>query len=475
MTKEYFSRISIALITLIIVNYSCASKHQNIDLASNKSWENMQKTINGIKPPVFINKVFDITNYGAQSGGIIDNTEAFKKAIQACSENGGGIVLVPQGKFLTGAIHLESNINLQIEENAEIIFSTNPDDYPIVHTSFEGTEVMNYSPLIYAYQKDNVAITGKGTLNGQGNNQNWWSWCGKDTYGWKKGAPIQNVARLMEMAEAGVPVSERVFGNGYNLRPNFVEFFECKNVMLKDIKIINAPFWLIHPMKSTNVIIDGVTVTSHGPNNDGCDPEYSKNVIIRNCSFNTGDDCIAIKSGRDADGRRVGITTENVFVQNCKMFDGHGGVSIGSEISAGVRNVFVENCVMDSPDLDRAIRIKTNTKRGGFVENLYVRNIEIGEVGESVLGIDLFYSVHGNQSGNYMPRIENIYFENIKVKNGGKFGILAKGHKESPIKNIQFKNVTIEKVKSNYSIENVQNLTFINTKINGTLIESPKN
>ncbi len=475
MTKEYFSRISIALITLIIVNYSCASKHQNIDLASNKSWENMQKTINGIKPPVFINKVFDITNYGAQSGGIIDNTEAFKKAIQACSENGGGIVLVPQGKFLTGAIHLESNINLQIEENAEIIFSTNPDDYPIVHTSFEGTEVMNYSPLIYAYQKTNVAITGKGTLNGQGNNQNWWSWCGKDTYGWKKGAPIQNVARLMEMAEAGVPVSERVFGNGYNLRPNFVEFFECKNVMLKDIKIINAPFWLIHPMKSTNVIIDGVTVTSHGPNNDGCDPEYSKNVIIRNCSFNTGDDCIAIKSGRDADGRRVGITTENVFVQNCKMFDGHGGVSIGSEISAGVRNVFVENCVMDSPDLDRAIRIKTNTKRGGFVENLYVRNIEIGEVGESVLGIDLFYSVHGNQSGNYMPRIENIYFENIKVKNGGKFGILAKGHKESPIKNIQFKNVTIEKVKSNYSIENVQNLTFINTKINGTLIESPKN
>ena len=475
MTKEYFSRISIALITLIIVNYSCASKHQNIDLASNKPWENMQKTINGIEAPVFINKVFDITNYGAQSGGIINNTEAFNKAIKACSENRGGIVLVPQGKFLTGAIHLESNINLQIEENAEIIFSTNPDDYPIVHTSFEGTEVMNYSPLIYAYQKTNVAITGKGTLNGQGNNQNWWSWCGKDTYGWKKGAPIQNVARLMEMAEAGVPVSERVFGDGYNLRPNFVEFFECKNVMLKDIKIINAPFWLIHPMKSTNVIIDGVTVTSHGPNNDGCDPEYSKNVIIRNCSFNTGDDCIAIKSGRDADGRRVGITTENVFVQNCKMFDGHGGVSIGSEISAGVRNVFVENCVMDSPDLDRAIRIKTNTKRGGFVENLYVRNIEIGEVGESVLGIDLFYSVHGNQSGNYMPRIENIYFENIKVKNGGKFGILAKGHKESPIKNIQFKNVTIDKVKSNYSIENVQNLTFINTKINGALIESPKN
>ena len=435
----------------------------------------MKSSIKAITIPSFKDKTFIITNFGAQSGGVIDNTEAFKKAIQACSDNGGGVVLVPQGKFLTGAIHLESNINLQIEENAEIIFSTNPSDYPIVLTSFEGTELMNYSPLIYAYKKTNVAVTGKGTLNGQANNQYWWSWCGKDTYGWKKGAPIQNVARLMEMAEAGVPVTERVFGEGYYLRPSFIEFFECENAMLKDVKIIDAPFWIIHPIKSKNVIIDGVTVTSHGPNNDGCDPEYCKNVIIRNCSFNTGDDCIAIKSGRDADGRRVGITTENVFVQNCKMFDGHGGVTIGSEISAGVRNVFVENCVMDSPELDRAIRIKTNTKRGGFVENLYVRNIEIGEVGESVLGIDLFYSVHGNQSGKFMPRIENIYLENIKVKNGGKFGILAKGHKGFPIKNIQFKNVTIDKVKSNYSIDNVENLKFINTKINGALIESPIN
>ena len=475
MIKKYFSKTNSILIVLVAVLFSCATKQQNSNLSSTSAWKNMQNSIKAIKTPVFINKVYDITNFGAQQGGVLDNTEAFKKAIHACSENGGGIVLVPQGKYLTGPIHLESNINLQVNEGAEIVFSTNPADYPIVHTSFEGTELMNYSPLIYAYQKTNVAITGKGTLNGQANNEYWWSWCGKDTYGWKKGAPIQNVSRLMDMAEAGVPVSERIFGEGYNLRPSFVEFFECQNVMLKDVKIVNAPFWLIHPIKSTNVIIDGVTVTSHGPNNDGCDPEYSKNVIIRNCSFNTGDDCIAIKSGRDADGRRVGITTENVFVQNCKMFDGHGGVSIGSEISAGVRNVFVENCVMDSPDLDRAIRIKSNTKRGGFVENLYVRNIEIGEVGESVLGIDLYYSIHGNQSGSFMPRIENIYFENVNVKNGGKFGILAKGHKELPINNIQFKNVIIEKVKSNYSIENVVNLKFINTKINGAIIDGPKN
>jgi len=477
MTKKYFSRINCFLIVLVALINSCASKQHSLD-SSVSAWKNMQQIINNTKEPSFLDKTYLVANYGAKVGGFFDNTQAFKNAIRTCSENGGGVVLVPPGKYLTGPIHLENNVNFHVEEGAEIIFSTNPADYPIVHTSFEGTEVMNYSPLVYAYQKTNVAVTGKGTLNGQANNENWWSWSGSSSYGWKKGMFSQadplNRLRLVDMAEEGVAVSNRIFGEGHYLRPSFIEFFDCKNAMLKDLKIVNAPFWIIHPIKSTDVIIDGVTVTSHGPNNDGCDPEYSKNVIIRNCNFNTGDDCIAIKSGRDADGRRVAIKSENIIVQNCKMFDGHGGVTIGSEISAGVSNVYVENCEMNSPNLDRAIRLKTNTRRGGLTENIYVRNIEVGEVGESVLGIDMFYSVHGNQSGNFMPRIENIYFENVKVKNGGRYGILAKGQKDSPIKNIVFKNVTIEKVKSNYSIENVENLLFINTKINGALIESPK-
>jgi polygalacturonase len=243
--------------------------------------------------------------------------------------------------------------------------------------------------------------------------------------------------------------------------------------MLKDIKIVDAPFWIIHPIKSTNVIIDGVSIKSHGPNNDGCDPEYSKNVIIRNCIFDTGDDCIAIKSGRDADGRRVAIASENIVVQNCKMFDGHGGVTIGSEVSAGVKNVFVENCDMDSPELDRAIRIKTNTRRGGTIENLYVRNIRVGEVKESVLGIDMFYTIHGNQTGNFIPTVQNIFLENIQVKNGGKYGFLAKGLEQSPIKNVVIKDVTIDKISSKISINNVENIQFINTKISGVLIENP--
>jgi polygalacturonase len=276
------------------------------------------------------------------------------------------------------------------------------------------------------------------------------------------------------MAEEGVPVSERVFGEGHYLRPNFIEFFECTNMLLKDVKIINAPFWVIHPMKSTNVIVDGVTVESHGPNNDGCDPEYSKNVIIKNCTFNTGDDCIAIKSGRDADGRRVAIPSENIIVQNCKMIDGHGGVVMGSEISAGVRNVFVENCVMDSPNLDRVIRLKSNSKRGGLIENVYVRNLDVGQVKESVLIIDMFYNVYGGQSGDFIPRVQNVFLENIKVKNGGEYGILAKGYKEAPIKNVVFKNVKIDKVGQAYSIENVEGLKLIDTYVNGARVESPK-
>lgn len=454
---------------------SCAGKRTQV--ADVAGWDKMYAILESVKEPVFKNKIYVVTDFGAVADGKFNNTEAFKKAIQQCSNEGGGTVSVPAGKYYTGAIHLESNINFHLEEGAEILFSTNPADYPIVHTSWEGTELMNYSPLVYAYKKNNVAVTGKGTLNGQATEANWWPWAGKG-YGFKKGMPSQadpqNRDRLVQLAEDGVPVEQRVFGDGHYIRPTFVQFFECTNAMLKDINIINAPFWVIHPIKSVNVIVDGVTITSHGPNNDGCDPEYCKNVIIRNCSFNTGDDCIAIKSGRDGDGRRVNIPSENIVVQNCKMYDGHGGVTIGSEISAGVRNVFVENCDMDSPELDRAIRLKSNTRRGGFVENLYVRNIRVGQVKESVLGIDMHYNVHGNQTGNYKPRVENILMENITVKNGGRYGILAKGIAAQPIKGITFKNVVIEKVGKEYVAENVQDLEFINTKINGAVMQSPK-
>lgn len=462
--------------TIFLLLFALPVLCQN-EVTASASWAKLPSILETIKEPVFKNKIYNILDFGAKSGGVVDNTQVFVKAIQKCTKNGGGMVLVPAGKYFTGPIHLDDNVNLHLAEGAEILFTTDPTVYPIVHTSFEGTELMNYSPLIYAYNKHNVAVTGKGTLNGQGSNDKWWSWCGKDSYGWKKGTPDQkdDVTRLMDMAEKGVPIAERIFGKGHFLRPNCIEFFECNQVLLQGVQIVNTPFWVIHPIKSSNVIVDGVTIKSHGPNNDGCDPEYSKNVWIKNTTFDTGDDCIAIKSGRDNDGRRVAIKSENIIVQDCKMYDGHGGVTIGSEISAGVSNVYVENCLMDSPELDRAIRIKSNSRRGGLVENVFVRNIKVGEVKESVLGIDLFYGVHGNQTGTFMPQVQNIFIENSTVKNGGLYGVLAKGHKGYPIKNIRFKDVTIDKVETEYAIENVENLKFVNTYINGSLMESPKN
>ncbi len=476
--KRFFSNWnSLVLLGVMLVIVSC--KVVKTGQVTDAPWEKMKLVLKEVKEPSFKNKTYNIIDFGAVADGVTNNAQSINKAIQACAKNGGGIVLVPVGKYLTGAIHLDNNVNLHLEEGAEILFSTNPADYPIVHTSWEGTELMSYSPLIYAYKKSNVAVTGKGILNGQANNENWWWWCGSKNYGWKEGMLKQNDSgsrlRLIALAEQGVPVTDRVFGAGTYLRPNFVEFFECTNVLLKEVKIINAPFWVIHPIKSSNVIVDGVTVESHGPNNDGCDPEYSKNVIIKNCTFNTGDDCIAIKSGRDEDGRRVGIPSENIIVQNCKMIDGHGGVVMGSEISAGVRNVFVENCAMDSPNLDRAIRIKSNSKRGGLVENVYVRNLDIGQVKESVLIIDMFYNVYGGQTGTFIPQVQNVFLENIKVKNGGKYGILAKGYKELPIKNVVFKNVTIDKVEKAYSVENVVGLQLIDMYVGGELVKSPTN
>lgn len=479
MPTKTINRHSKSWIFILSVFIYCTSliacQSSNVDP---DPWALKDTIIANIVTPTFPNKVYNIIDYGAIADGSSMSQSAFDDAIAACSQAGGGKVIVPAGKFLTGPIHLLDNVNLHLEDNSEILFSTNLDDFPIVKTSYEGTELMNFSPLIYAQNKTNIAITGTGTLNGQASNEHWWPWCGNTIYGWEEGAPKQHTSlvKLKEgMSEIGIPYDQRVFGKGEYLRPLFIEPYECKNVLIEGVKIINAPFWVIHPFKSTSVTVDGVRIESHGPNNDGCNPEYSKNVLIKNCSFNTGDDCIAIKAGRNEDGRRVNIKSENIVVQNCRMIDGHGGVVMGSELSAGIKNVFVEDCHMSSPNLDRAIRIKTNTKRGGSVENLYVRNITVGEVKEAFLKVNLHYGIYGNQSGEYMPSIKNIALENITVEDGGEYGILIHGYEEHPVDNITLTNVTVKKVKQPYSVKGATNIQFINTKINGKTVKQIEN
>jgi len=357
-----------------------------------------------IKAPTFPKRDFPVTRFGARPDGKTDCSEAFRKAIEACNHAGGGRVTVPAGVFSTGAIRLKSNVNLNVEKGATIKFSQDPGKYlPLVFTRWEGTELMNYSPFIYAFEQQNIAITGPGILDGQSNNQAWWPWNGRAQYGWKEGDGNQRKARaaLSDMAERGVPVDQRIFGEGHYLRPQFIQPYRCKNVLIEGVTIKNSPMWEIHPVLSTNVTVRGVRISSHGPNNDGCDPESCTDVLIKDCYFDTGDDCIAIKSGRNADGRRLNAPSQNILIQDCQMKDGHGGITIGSEISGGVRNVFGENCRMDSPNLDHALRVKNNAMRGGLLENLYFRNIDVGQVAHAAITIDFNYEDFYNSIVDY--------------------------------------------------------------------------
>jgi len=253
-------------------------------------------------------------------------------------------------------------------------------------------------------------------------------------------------------------------GEGSYLRPQFIQPYKCKNVLIDGVTIKNSPMWEIHPVLCENVIVQNVTVISHGPNNDGCDPESCKDVLIRNCFFDTGDDCIAIKSGRNADGRRLNVPSENIVIQDCEMRDGHGGVVIGSEISGNVRNVFAENCIMNSPNLDRALRIKTNSVRGGIIEIIFLRNITVGQVADAVFRINLNYEE--GDAGEYTPEIRNIRFENITSEKSN-YALRIEGYERSPVRDIYLNNCEFKNVSKTNILKNVTAIEFRDVRING--------
>ncbi len=367
-------------------------------------WLRLPAILARIKPPTFPARDFVITDFGARAAGGADATSAFRSAIEACHRAGGGRVVVPAGEYPTGPIHLKSGVNLHVAAGATVRFHTDPARYlPAVFTRWEGVELMNYSPLVYAFEQQDVAITGEGTLDGQADETHWWPWK-------KSQKPARD--RLLRMAEDGVPVAERVFGAGDDLRPNFIQTYRCRNVLIEGVTIRSSPMWVIHPVLSTNVTVRDVKVLSMGPNSDGCDPESSSDVLIEDSLFDTGDDCIALKSGRNADGRRLQTPVERVVVRNCRMRAGHGGVTIGSEISGGARDVYAERCQMSSPELDRGLRIKTNAMRGGVIENVFVRDVEIGQVGSAV-DIDMLYEE--GASGPFPPVVRNVRVERMTV------------------------------------------------------------
>jgi len=410
-------------------------------------WDETTAILARIKEPVFPNRDFNLTAYNGD----------INAAIMAANAAGGGRVVVPAGNFPTGPIRLKSRVNLHLSEGAVLKFSTDPSRYlPVVFTRFEGTELMNYSPFIYAFDQEDIAITGPGTVDGQADASHWWDW-------------TRNAARtrLTNFGAAGTPVAERVFGDGGFLRPNFIQPYRCRNVFIEGITVKNSPMWELHPVLCTNVIIRGVTIDSHGPNNDGCDPESCRDVLIEKCTFDTGDDCIALKSGRNNDGRRLATPIENVIVRDCVMKDGHGGVTIGSEISGGARNIFAERCKMDSPQLDRALRLKNNSQRGGLIERVYMRDVTVGQVKEAIVSIDFNYEEGDN--GNFPPMVRNVDVRNVTSAKS-QYALYLRGFPRAVITDVRLQNCKFQNVAKPDVLENVKDIVLSNVTVNGAVI-----
>ena len=434
-------------------------------------------------------KDYVITKFGAKpEAGAAQNQKAIQKCIDKCAKKGGGRVVVPAGQtFLTGALTMRSHVNLTIEEGATLKFAFQPELYPIVETSWEGLDCFNLSPCLYAMGVTDIAVTGKGTIDGGGATDTWWPWCGAPQFGWKEGVISQKTEarpRLLQNGEDGIPMrdeqgqpnKQRTFGAKDGLRPQLICFNQCQRILIEDVTLLDSPFWVIHPLKSTDITVRRVIINNDGPNGDGCDPESCDRVLIENCFFNTGDDCIAIKSGRNRDGRERAMPSQNIIIRNCEMKNGHGGVVIGSEISGGCRNVFAHDCVMDSPNLDRVLRIKTNSCRGGVIENIYMRDVKVGQCGESVLKINLDYE-HNEVCcrGNY-PTVRKVFMENVTCEKS-RYGVQIIGlNEDTYVYDIHVKDCRLSGVAQGNTITGkTRNVQFDNLYINGglSLLQKP--
>jgi polygalacturonase len=422
------------------------------------------RIIASIRRTRFPSRYFPVTDFGAAGDGATLNSNAFKNAIRACNRAGGGHVVVPSGgTFLTGAIHLLSNVDLHVEGNATILFSQNPADYlPVVFTRWQGIELMNYSPFVYSYGQHNIAVTGQGTLNGQADDNHWWNWAGTQE--------DDDFDTLETMADNNVPVSQRVFGAGHYLPPQMVQPFGSDTVLLEGVTVINPAFWTTNPEICTNVTVDGLTIGNGlGPNTDGCDPESCDGVLIQNVTFDTGDDCIAIKSGRDADGRRVNIPSQNLVIQNCDFANGHGGITLGSEMTGGVRNVYARDLTMNSANLEAGHRIKTNTLRGGFVENSNVYRITAGTVGGPLM---LIQGQYDGQTGDFLPDLTDITLRDWTVDTCEGVWNIEGASATDPVGTVTLDNLAITSSTVANSAEDISNLVVENVTVAGVPVTS---
>ncbi len=405
-------------------------------------------------------KYFNVIDYGAQNNGSNKNTLAIGNAIEAAVKAGGGTIFFPAGVYLTGPIQLKSNITILIDAGAVIKFSDDFDDYlPMVPSRWEGTDVINFSPLFYAYKAENIAIMGRGIIDGQG--KKWWNYLRELRSKPKDFRSKWQVEFGKQNTDVVVPDDSDAISSGF-CRPPFIQPMYCKNVLIEGIMIYNSPFWTVNPEFCDNVTVNAVTIINPiSPNTDGINPESCRNVHISNCHISVGDDCITIKSGRDKAGRQMGVPAENYTITNCTMLSGHGGVVIGSEMSGGVKKIVISNCVFDGTD--RGIRIKSTRGRGGVVEDVRVSNIIMKNIRLEALTLNLFYARSEYEPvSERTPQFRNIHISNI-TGNAKQAGSLL-GLEEMPIKDVSFSDINL-KTQVGFTVSNVENVTFHNMQI----------
>lgn len=445
----------IALLVVIAALFF-SFKEKKPCVAVNEIKVNAPYGVVNIKVPDFSKCIrINITELGAVAGDKVKTGQAIADAIDKANKAGGGVVVIPEGEWLTGKVHLKSNVNLHLNKGAVLLFSEDPADYlPAVHSTWEGMECMNYSPLIYAYKCTNVAITGEGELKAQMNV--WKEWFARPS------AHMESIKRLYNLAWNRAPLKDRQMVNDTaHLRPQFIQFNRSENILLEGVTITNSPFWTIHPYLAKNVVIRNIKVYAHGHNNDGVDPEMSQQVLIENCVFDQGDDAIAIKSGRNPEGWILKTPSKNIVIKNLTVKNGHQLVAVGSELSGGIENVFIDSCtVVEGAKLNHLLFIKTNERMGGYVNNIYANNIKSGKIDLGVLGIetDVLYQWR-TLVPTYEKRltpIKNVFLKNITTGEV-KFVSRILGQKELPVENISLKNITTGTVQEKKHIhENVK-------------------
>ncbi len=416
-------------------------------------------------------ETIDILKFGAKADGKTSNTAIIKKAIDKLSFQGGGTLFFPTGTYLTGPIVLKSNITIDIEAGATLLFSDNFAEYtPFVEMRFEGVVMKSFCPLFYAYEQENITIKGQGKINGNG--KRWWyatfniEGADKDE-AFKK--EITTYQQMWDKENPNFQIEEQSDWKGTLkkkfFRPPLFQPYKCKNFKVEGVTIIDSPFWTINPEFCDNVTVHGVTIINPdgAPNTDGVNPSSCKNVHISDCHISVGDDCITLKSGRDLQGRQYATPCENITITNCTMLAGHGGVVIGSEMSGDVRKVTISNCVFDGTD--RGIRIKSTRGRGGIVEEIRVSNIVMKNIQREAIVLNLFYTkVPAETISERTPVFRNIHISNMTGSEVNMAGSIL-GIEEMPVSNISFVDINMD-AKTGFVVDKAENITFTDVQVN---------